>query len=196
MKTTIFSAFLLAAATFAAAPAFAQAAGETQRDVKQEQRIENGLKTGQLTTREASQLEKKEARVDRAEANAMRDGTVTGAEKTRIRNLQDQASRDIRADKHDAQVGDPNSASSRRMRADVQRDINQQRWIGNGERSGALTSREAARMEGAQARNDRREARAGADGHVGAAEQHRIRRGENRTSRRIFRQKHDAQTQG
>ncbi|MGN6388216.1 MAG: hypothetical protein ACTHL1_01785 [Burkholderiaceae bacterium] len=194
MKTTIFSAVLLASI---AVPALAQSAsGETQRNVNQEQRIENGLKTGQLTTHEASQLERKEARVDRAEANAMRDGTMTDAEKTRIGNLQNQASRDIRADKHNAQVGDPTSASSRRMQADVQRDVNQQQRVNQGVRSGELTNREAGRLEHAESHVDRREARAGADGHVGAGEQRRIQRAENHSSRRIFRQKHDAQVRG
>ena len=38
------------------AGAFAQA-GTVQRDVNQQQRIEQGLQSGQLTTREASRLE-------------------------------------------------------------------------------------------------------------------------------------------
>jgi len=63
-------------------------------------------------------------------------------------------------------------------------------------KSGELTNRETAKLEHGQAKVDRREARAGADGHVGAAEQARVQRGENRQSRRIFKQKHDAQVKG
>jgi hypothetical protein len=75
----------------------------------------------------------------------------------------------------------------------VQRNVNQQKRIENGVQNGSLNSREAARMERAQGHVERKEARAGRNGHVSAAEQHRIQRTENRDSRRIFRQKHDAQ---
>ena len=62
--------------TFLAAPVFAQStATDVQRDVNQQQRIENGLKSGQLNTREAAKLEHEEAKVDRAEANALKDGS-------------------------------------------------------------------------------------------------------------------------
>ena len=43
---------------------FAQA-GTVQRDVNQQQRIEQGLQSGQLNTREASRLEREEAKVER-----------------------------------------------------------------------------------------------------------------------------------
>jgi hypothetical protein len=82
------------------------------------------------------------------------------------------------------------------MQADVQRNINQQQRIESGIQNGSLTNREVARLERGQAHVARKEARAGADGHVGAVEQQRIQRSENRQSRRIFRQKHDAQNRG
>jgi len=104
-------------------------------------------------------------------------------------------SRDIYREKHDAQTGDPSSASSRRMQADVQRNINQQKRIEQGVDSGQLTNREAGKLERGQARENRLEGRAGADGRVDANEQGRIRRTENRQSRRIYREKHDAQHQ-
>ena len=50
--------------------AFAQA-GTIQRDVNQQQRIEQGLQSGQLTTREAARLESEEARVERDQSRAM-----------------------------------------------------------------------------------------------------------------------------
>jgi hypothetical protein len=128
------------------------------------------------------------------EAHALRDGTLTPAERARINAAQNRASRDIAREKHDAPTGDPNSASSQRMQADVPRNINQERRIRQGKASGQLTNREAARLEAGQAHVDRVEARAGRDGHVSAAEQARVQHGENAQSRRIFRQKHDAQT--
>jgi hypothetical protein len=191
MKKILFT--LLAAAT---APVFAQASGApgyTQRDTNQEQRIEQGLKSGELTTREAAKLEREQGRIDQMESRALRDGNVSAAERARINAAQSKASRDIAREKHDAQTANPNSASSRRMQADVQRNINQEKRIQQGMASGQLTNREAGRLEAGQAHVDRLEARAGRDGHVGAGEQAHIQHSENVQSRRIYRQKHDAQ---
>jgi hypothetical protein len=189
---------IAAAALFACTGAFAQTntATTTQRDVNQQTRIESGLKSGQLSTGEAAKLEKEESHVDRLQTQALKDGKVTPEEQARLKAAQDKTSADIAAAKHNNVTGNPNSASSKRMQADVQRNVNQQQRIENGVKSGELTNRETAKLEHGQAKVDRREARAGADGHVGAAEQARVQRGENRQSRRIFKQKHDAQVKG
>ena len=181
----------IAAALFCGS-AFAQT-GTVQRDVNQQERIEQGLKSGQLTTREAARLEREEAKVERDQARALRDGNLSPAEKARLAREQNKVSRDIYREKHDAQTGDPKSPSSQRMQADVQRDVNQQRRIEQGVASGELTNREAARLERGQARDNAAQARAGADGKVGPNEQRRLQRQENRQSRRIYREKHDAQ---
>lgn len=192
------AAMALGAATFSqltlaqthAQPATAAA---VQRNVNQEQRIEQGLQSGALSTREAAHLQKEESRVDKLEAHALKDGKLTTAEQRRITQAQNQVSQDIHTDKTNAVRGNPASASSQRMQADVQRNVNQQARIEHGVRSGQLTQHEAARLERGQARTDAREARAGQDGHIGAREQARIHRVEDRQSRRIHRQKHDAQ---
>ncbi|HSU77892.1 MAG TPA: hypothetical protein VLI89_12510 [Burkholderiales bacterium] len=173
--------------------AFAQA-GTVQRDVNQQQRIEQGLQSGQLTTKEASKLEREESRVERDQSRAMQDGKLTPAEKSRLAREQNQVSRDIYRDKHNAQTGNPNSASSQRMQADVQRNINQQQRIEQGVKSGSLTNKETARLERGESKINRMEARAGADNNVNAKEQRRIQKAENRESRRIHKEKHDAQT--
>src|SRR5436305_3495205 len=100
-----------------AGAAFAQA-GTVQRDVNQQQRIEQGLKSGQLNTREAARLEREQSRVDKMESRALRDGTMSAAEKARINRAQNKASTDIARERHDAQTGNPASASSQRMQAD------------------------------------------------------------------------------
>ncbi|UUZ55732.1 hypothetical protein LP419_09440 [Massilia sp. H-1] len=48
------------------------------------------------------------------------------------------------------QTGNPNSASSQRMQADVQRNVNQQTRIENGIKSGELTNHEVAKLEKAK----------------------------------------------
>ena len=177
--------------------AFAQsAASEIERNVNQQQRIEQGLQSGQLNTREAARLERGESRVESMEAKAMKDGTLSDAEKNRINQAQNKVSRDIYQEKHDAQHGNPNSASSQRMQADVQRNINQQQRIEQGIKSGELSNREAGRLERGQAHINRMQARAGADGHVGRNEQKNIQMAENRQSARIHHEKHDGQQRG
>lgn len=177
--------------------ASAQTTGsEVQRNVNQQERIEQGLQSGQLSTKEASKLEKGEARVEKMEANANKDGTLTDAEKARIQKAQNAESRAIGSAKHNAVTGDPASASSQRMQADVQRNVNQQKRIEQGVQSGSLTGHETAKLERGQAHVDRAVARAGANGNVSAREQKRVQARENRQSKRIHRQKHDAQTNG
>jgi hypothetical protein len=172
----------------------AQTAGsEVQRDLNQQQRIEQGMKSGSLDTREASKLEAGESRIDRMEANAMKDGKLSPAEKARIQRKQNQESRDINRLESNAARGNPNSASSQRMQADVQRNVNQERRIEQGVKSGELTNREVGKLESGQARVDRAEARAGANGRVSASEQQRVQKAENQQSKRVYRQKHDAQ---
>lgn len=167
------------------------AATETQRDVNQQERIEQGLDSGALTTREAAKLEKGESRIDAVEARDMKDGTLSAKDRAQIQHLQNQESKTIYGQKHDAQLGNPNSASSQRMQADVQRDVNQEQRIHNGVANGTLTNHEAARLEGGEAHNDRSQWRAGRNGRISALGQHRLQRQENQTSRATWRKKHN-----
>ena len=75
-----------------------------------------------------------------------------------------------------------------------QRQQNQERRIEQGEKSGALTKKEAARLEKGQARIQKMENKAVADGKVTAKERARIEKAQNRESRKIAREKHDKQT--
>ncbi|KQU76780.1 MULTISPECIES: hypothetical protein [unclassified Rhizobacter] len=192
MKLTILIGSMMLAAS---AGAFAQSttAGSVQRDVNQQERIEQGLKSGQLTTQEAGKLEREESHVDKLQAQSLKDGKLTPAEKARLEAAQNKASRDIAAAKHNGVTGNPNSASSQRMQADVQRNVNQEKRVEAGVQNGSLTNHEAAKLERGQAHVDRKEAAAARDGHVGAAEERGIQRSENRQSRKIHRQKTDAQ---
>src|SRR5215467_15104252 len=192
MKATIIAGAVAGLFSFAA---IAQTTGsEVQRDVNQQQRIEQGLQNGSLTTKEASKLEAGESRIDRMESNAEKNGKLSPAEKARIQRAQNQESRDINRLESNAAKGNPNSASSQRMQADVQRNINQQQRVEQGVKSGQLTNREVGKLENGQARDDRAEARAGANGHVGQREQRKIQKDENKQSKRIYKQKHDKQT--
>lgn len=173
--------------------ASAQTAGtETRRDVHQQERIEAGLKSGQLNTKEAARLEHGEARIDRTEQRDMRDGSLSAAEKAKIQAMQNHENRAIYTQKHDAQTGNADSRSSQRMQADVSRDVRQERRIHNGIDHGSLTTSEASRLEGRQGYDDRAQAHAGANGNVSYQEQRYVQHTENRSGTRIWRKKHNA----
>jgi hypothetical protein len=167
------------------------AATTVQRDVNQQTRIENGLKDGSLNTREAGRLEREQSQIERLQAKELKDGTLTPAERARLRVAQNRASRDIHAAKTNDIMGNPESKSSERMQADVQRNVNQQTRIEQGVQSGTLTNREVGTLERGQARVDRKEAAAARDGHVGKHEQALIQRKDNHQSEEIFDKKHN-----
>ncbi len=75
----------------------------------------------------------------------------------------------------------------------TKRQANQQARIAQGVKSGELTPKETEHLEAREAKiqHDKKEAKA--DGKVTHAERAKLHREENRTSRAIYRQKHDAQ---
>ncbi|HEY8585388.1 MAG TPA: hypothetical protein VIL60_01525 [Rhodanobacter sp.] len=181
---------------FAATVAAQSVVGTTQRDVNQQKRIDQGLKSGQLSAAETARLERGAAHIDRMQQRDMRDGSLSTNEAARLRTAQNRESRAIQAGKHNVVVANPESRSSRRMQRHVARDLHQQARIRNGEKSGALTTREAGRLEGRAAHADHVQYRAARDGHVGPLEQRHLRRIDKRNSRQIFRLKHNGRRVG
>ena len=88
-----------------AVPVFAQTATPNidKREALQQQRIEQGVKSGQLTPREAARLDKGEAHIDKMEDKAKADGKVTAKERARIEHAQNVESKKIYREKHDRQ---------------------------------------------------------------------------------------------
>lgn len=74
-----------------------------QRQMNQEQRIDQGIATGQLNRREARRLDRQQDRIDGMENRANSDDVVTGKERARIGAAQNRASRHILREKHDRQ---------------------------------------------------------------------------------------------
>jgi len=88
-----------------ALPAFAQSNQEiNQRKENQQDRIAQGVKSGQLTARETEHLEAREAHINRQEARmkAANGGRLTAAERAKINREQNRTSRAIYRDKHNA----------------------------------------------------------------------------------------------
>ena len=106
MQTTFGAAVLLALSGLAAAQTPADPTATPRidhREVRQQQRIDQGVASGQLTPRETNRLEKREAKIAANEAAAKSDGKVTRAERAHLRHQQNRTSRAIYRQKHDAQ---------------------------------------------------------------------------------------------
>ncbi|KAB2926730.1 MAG: hypothetical protein F9K30_05865 [Dechloromonas sp.] len=96
---------LIALLAVVPALAFAQAGTPRvdQRQQNQEQRIDRGVASGSLTTREANRLERGQQHVDNIENRAKADGVVTRQERARLHQAQNVQSRRIATQKHDRQ---------------------------------------------------------------------------------------------
>lgn len=71
------------------------------RQAKQTARIQQGIRSGQLTRYELAKLQAQQAHIRHLEKKAERDGRISPAERARIEHAQDRASRSIYAEKHD-----------------------------------------------------------------------------------------------
>lgn len=160
--------------------------GVDARQANQEQRIQQGVSSGQLSPNETYRLEQGQARVQNLESKTKSDGIVTNAERARIQGAQDVQSRRIYNQKHDAQTAGgagPGSIDNRQA--------NQSARIQQGVGSGQLNVRETYQLEKGQARVQNMESRAKADGVVNNRERARISQAQNVQSRRIYNKKHN-----
>jgi hypothetical protein len=183
-----FNARLLTATVLmtACAASFAQSTATTvQRDVNQQRRIDEGLKSGQLTVKEAGKLEREESHIDKLQSQDLKDGHLSTAERERLRAAQNRASADITKLENNGQVASPNSRSAKRMEADVERNANQQRRIEAGLQDGSLSRREVGGLERGQAQVTHKEAASAHNGHISRSEQLRVQHAENHQSARI-----------
>lgn len=93
-------ATLAAAATMITlTPALADRVDNRQH--KQSHRIEQGVKTGQLTKHEAAKLKAEQKRIADLERRFERDGHLSRGERAYLNYQQNRASKHIRAEKHD-----------------------------------------------------------------------------------------------
>ena len=177
--------------TTSAAPA--QKPTIAQRKENQQDRIANGVKSGQLTAGETANLETKEAAIN-GETKADRaanGGKLTAAEKTQINKQQNQVSKQIYNDKHNATTAHygNNKVGQRRE--------NQQDRIAQGVKSGKLTAGETAKLENQQKGiNQQVKAdRAANGGKLTTGEKKQINKEQNAASKNIYNKKHNANTQ-
>ncbi len=75
----------------------------TSRQIKQQERIHEGVVSGDLTRKEAAALQVQQASVRRHKRAVKADGVVTPRERRSLRRHQNRASRNIEYQKHDAE---------------------------------------------------------------------------------------------
>jgi hypothetical protein len=103
MKTSAILAAVLAAGTLAATvPAAADWIDD--RQARQMQRIEQGLRSGQLTRSEYNRLMEQQREIARLERVLERDGHLSYSDRLRLTMLQNEAGRSIFWEKHDAET--------------------------------------------------------------------------------------------
>ncbi len=166
-----------------------------QRNVNQEQRILDGLKSGALATGEAAKLEREQQQISLMQANSLKHGGMTADEKARVMAQQDRVSQLIREAEQNNWKGDPNSGSSRAMQEAVQRNLFQQTRIQQGIANGTLTNNELLELQQGQARIAALEASSGKGG-LSQPEQARIDKARDAESARINAQVRDEQSSG
>lgn len=107
MKILTLTALALAAMTANAAAYDGTANRIDRREAVQEHRIQQGLRSGELTRREYRQLEAEQARIREMERYARRDGHIDRREAAALERAQDAASRHIAHERHDGERRGP-----------------------------------------------------------------------------------------
>jgi tellurite resistance protein len=160
----------------------------------QARRIQNGITSGALSARETQLLGFEQQLIQGAACQARADGLVDPLERRQLSCLQDAASRDIYALKHNEErnpfmqgMGCPTP----KERVD-ERQARQSDRIEHGLSQGQLTTAEAQRLVREQARIQKAETAARSDGQLSEAEKLHLERMQNRASISIYLARHNS----
>jgi len=158
------------------------------REANQDQRVANGLKSGQMTSGEAARATATQSHIDGQTAadRAANGGHLTGQERNQINGEQNAASRQIYNDNHNANTVRPNAVDNR--------EANQEQRLAQGQRTGQETSAEAGRAQANQSRVDQQahNDRTANGGALNQQQKAQVNREQNHDSKQIYNQKHNA----
>ena len=158
------------------------------REGNQDQRIANGLRSGQMTSGEAARADSRQSAIDNQVRNdrTANGGSLTGAERNQVNREQNNAGRQIYNGNHNGNTIAPNAVDNR--------EANQQQRTANGLRSGQMTSGEAARTNARQAGVDGQvhNERAANGGSLNAQQRGQVNREQNANSKQVQRENHNA----
>jgi hypothetical protein len=161
-----------------------------EREANQDQRIANGLRSGEMTSGEAARAERTQSKIDQQvhDDRAANGGKLTGQEKQQINSEQNAASRQIYKEKHNDNTVKPNAVDNR--------EANQQQRTANGLRSGQMTSGEAAKTNANQAKTAQQvhNERTANGGALTAEQKKQINKEQNKNSKQIHNEKHNDKT--
>lgn len=185
MKAILAAAAALGALTLAA-PAAAQSYHGgwqpiAQRQAQLEQRIDQGVRRGDLTRREAANLRSELSDIERLEARYRRDG-LSQWERADLDRRMDQLSQRIRFERADSQDRGWTPINQRQRQLDARIDA--------GVRDGSLTRREAANLRAEFQQIVALEGRYRRDG-LSARERQDLERRFDRLSAQIYAARHD-----
>jgi hypothetical protein len=160
------------------------------REANQDQRIAQGLRSGQMTSGEAARADATQSNIDQQVHNdrTANGGKLTQQERQQINQEQNGSSRQIYNEKHNGNTVAPNEVDNR--------EANQQARTAQGLRSGQMTSGEAARTnrnqsDVAQQVHNERTANGGA---LTPQEKRQANKQENKNSKQIYNEKHNGNT--
>ena len=184
LKRLVFVAgFLGCAAVFAQDPATVN-----QRRDNQQDRIANGIQSGQLTSGETKNLEGQEANLNREvhDDRQADGGKLTQSEKQQVNQQQNHLSNEIHQDKTNA-----NTAHYGNNEVGQRRE-NQQDRIAQGVRSGSLKAGQTAKLENHEQGINQKIAadRQANGGKLTGQQKQQINHAQNKASRQIYKAKH------
>jgi hypothetical protein len=161
-----------------------------EREANQDQRIANGLRSGQMTSGEAARADRTQAHIDNQVHNdrAANGGKLTSQERQQVNHEQNRASQQIYNEKHNGNTVKPNAVDNR--------EANQQQRTASGLRSGQMTSGEAARTNRNQAKVDQQvhNERTANGGALSGQEKKQVNHEQNKNSQQIHNEKHNSNT--
>jgi hypothetical protein len=160
------------------------------REANQDQRISNGLKSGQMTSGEAARADRTQSNIDSQVHNdrVANGGTLTSQERQQVNGEQNAASRQVYNDNHNANTVAPNEVNNR--------EANQQQRTAEGLRTGQETSGEAARTNANQSHVDQQvhNERTANGGALTNQQHQQVNKEQNHNSQQINNQKHNNNT--
>lgn len=193
----LFVSMLLAGMTtlWLSAPAQARPneRGVNARQHHQQQRIGQGVRSGELNRTEAHRLQREQRHIRQEERRYRSDGHLSHAERADLRRDQNRASRHIYNQKHDGQQRRGWQNSAMRDPGVNARQHNQRDRIRDGMHDGSLTRQEARDLRGEQKAIRAEERQYKSDGVLTRDERQDLRQDQRVASRHIYQEKHDAE---
>jgi hypothetical protein len=170
-----------------------------KRNARQQERITQGLGSGQITAAEKESLDKSKAALDDMAAKANADGTICNDEFTGLMQAYNDRSKEIKALKHNGQAADgvkpATGAPANAEEIIAKRSANLSANLAQSVQSGKITAEETQRVTDQQATVDKLLTQAKSDGSINSAEFTQIMHAQNQERHMIRHLRHNPYAQ-